>query len=815
MPFFGDVTLADILRDLANRSGSLSTGKDLLSTLYTRRGSSRSSRPPESVTDQTRPSRRRPAAAAEPVPDGTVGPNLVPPKATGILRMLESIGYVDACLWIASRLADGLAHAHDRGILHLDLKPANVLLTDEGQPMLLDFNMARDTKRRPAGDGVGGTLPYMAPEHLAAFAGEPVTVDARADVFGLGVILFELLARRRPFPPSTGGTNEVPALIAARKAGPGPLRECSRKVSPAVESIVRKCLAPNPADRYQSAQDLGEDLRRQLSHRPLRFAADPSPRERLVKWVRRHPKLASGTTAAVVCIALVAGLAGGAVVRTQRLGRLEALAELAQFEDDARDVQFLLAAKGADHEQLDAGLAAGRDLLDRYRVLDDPHWPDRPAVRELPGADQDRLREMVGDALLLVAQGEASRAERQSPESARTALDLNRRAADLFAAGEVPRAVWLQRARLLNLLGDAGGAARASDAAAAIPLRSARDQYLVGADHVAAGRYREAVPHLAAAGRLDPQHFWAAFLQGVCHDALAQDAAALAAYRACLALRPEFPWTWFNRGLVYLRQKDYVNATADFDRVIDLRPADADAYLNRALARSPAGDDRGAAADLTAALDRGAAATRVHLLRARVLERLGDVAGAARDRAAGMRQEPGDETGWVTRGVARLDADLGAALADFEAALKLNPRSLAALQNAAHVLGRLGRTAEAIRRLDRLVDLYPDFVPARTARAVYLARLGQREKARADVREALHRDTSPSNLYQAAGVYALTAKDQPDDRREALRLLSAALRQGFGFDLLAIDRDLDPIRDDPEFAAIVAAARALGEPEKR
>ena len=90
------------------------------------------------------------------------------------LEMLHSAAvYVDAVLWIGARLADGLAHAHERGIVHRDLKPANVLLTDDGQPMLLDFNLAQDTKlgqRRPR-HASAARLPYMAPEQLEALRG--------------------------------------------------------------------------------------------------------------------------------------------------------------------------------------------------------------------------------------------------------------------------------------------------------------------------------------------------------------------------------------------------------------------------------------------------------------------------------------------------------------------------------------------------------------------------------------------------------------------------------------------------------------------
>src|SRR5262249_41109826 len=137
----------------------------------------------------------------------------------------------------------------------------------------------------------------------------------------------------------------------------------------------------------------------------------------------------------------------------------------------------------------------------------------------------------------------------------------------------------------------------------------------------------------------------------------------------------------------------------------------ADAYLNRALARQGMNNFPGAVEDLTRALELDPTCTRAYFMRARAREQGGDAAGAKADVAEGMRHEPSDEQGWVARGLARLATDLRGALSDFDRALDFNPRSLSALQNKAHVLGRSGRNEEAARTLDRAVELYPDFVP--------------------------------------------------------------------------------------------------------
>jgi lipoprotein NlpI len=110
------------------------------------------------------------------------------------------------------------------------------------------------------------------------------------------------------------------------------------------------------------------------------------------------------------------------------------------------------------------------------------------------------------------------------------------------------------------------------------------------------------------------------------------------------------------------------------------------------------------------------------------------------------------------------------------------------------------------------IELYPDDVRPVAGRGVYLARLGKRDAALRDAERALALDVNPSTAYQVAGIYALTSRQEPNDHHEAMRLLSGALKKGFGFDYLEIDRDLDPIRELPTFRKVIEGARAMKAP---
>jgi serine/threonine protein kinase/lipoprotein NlpI len=805
MPYFGSTTLASLFHVLRDRPSLPASGKGLVDTLEACRSVTWTDHPTAVGTGEGAGSNGAPSAAPF-----TTG------QAPALLKKLEQYSYVEAILWITARLADGLEHAHERGILHRDLKPANVLLTDEGQPMLLDFNLSEDVKLRSSASvaRIGGTLPYMAPEHLDALQGGGRPVDARSDAYSLGVILVELLTGRHAFPVRCGAAQDILAgMIADRQTAPAARRH-NPAVPHAVESIVRRCLAPEPSRRYQSARELREDLERQLEHFPLLHAPNRSVRELAAKWVRRHPR-GLPTAAAVLAVATLVALGVFFVRRGERLADLQAREALSQFEEEMTQAQSLFLRSRVASPESAEGVRRGFEALERYRVLDDPRWQERPAVRRLPAEEQERLRGEVGDLLLLLARASVMDPESPKEERARAALRLNHRAEACYTTESAPLSLWRQRVRLAEQLGQPEEVERArQQEAAARPRRplSAKDREFQTSELISEGQFVQALGLLREATREDPRDFWAWYREGVCHESLGDDPKAEACFQVCVALRPAMPWPYFKRGLAHLRQEEFAAALADFDKVLSMRPDLASAWINRALALQGLSRHKDAIAALDRALKLDPSQTRLFFLRARSRQQVGDRDGAQRDREEGLKRTPEDADGWIARGVARLGKDAKGALGDFEAALKLDPTSLAGLQNKAHVLAELlGRTKEAVEALDKAVEAYPAYVPSRAARGVLLARLNRRGPAIQDAEEALARDGKPATLYQVAGIYALTSRKNADDRQEAYRLLSAALRRGYGFDLLARDRDLDPIRNTAEFRRVVAAARAFRE----
>ena len=202
--------------------------------------------------------------------------------------------YSEGAAWIAMVLARALHYAHGRRIYHRDVKPANVLLTVNHGPQLLDFNLAESPHSADNASAAlrGGTLPYMAPEQIEAFLNPDrwASVGAAADIYSLGLVLRELLTGQLPDLPKKG----VPApramreLLDRRRFFDVAVRRFNPAIPPSLEAIVAKCLAFAPADRYADAESLAKDLERFLNHQPLLEAGNPSRRERVGNYLKRQ-----------------------------------------------------------------------------------------------------------------------------------------------------------------------------------------------------------------------------------------------------------------------------------------------------------------------------------------------------------------------------------------------------------------------------------------------------------------------------------------------------------------------------------------------
>jgi serine/threonine protein kinase/WD40 repeat protein len=186
---------------------------------------------------------------------------------------------------LAIQAADALDYAHQMGITHRDVKPGNILLDAQGRLWIADFGLAQvraDSQLTATGDLLG-TLRYMSPEQAQARRG---IVDHRTDIYSLGATLYELLTLRPPI----DGHDRPELLRKLADEDPTPPTKIDRLIPTDLETIVSKALAKSPGDRYATARDLADDLRRFLSDNPIR-AKRPTAWDRSRKWARRHKPL--------------------------------------------------------------------------------------------------------------------------------------------------------------------------------------------------------------------------------------------------------------------------------------------------------------------------------------------------------------------------------------------------------------------------------------------------------------------------------------------------------------------------------------------
>jgi tetratricopeptide (TPR) repeat protein len=658
-------------------------------------------------------------ASSDPVPPGAGGTALTTVLTQPVAAVTTEDGRLGreffrrAAQW-GIQAAEALDHAHQLGVVHRDVKPANLLLDVRGQLWVTDFGLARiqsEASLTATGDVVG-TLRYMSPEQALA---RRVVIDHRTDVYSLGATLYELLTLQ----PAFGGKDREELLRQIALDEPAPPRRLNRAVPAELETIVLKALEKEPADRYATAQELADDLRRFLEDRPIR-ARRPSCLHVARKWVRRHrPVVAAGAVIVLLAALFGAGSWGwwavNRVLADREAGRL--LADLDRLQAEGKWPEAVSASEAAG--ALAAGSPVSPVLVQRLRQRQaDLKMAARlvevrlaKTIRKTDSQldstpEVPRYEEAFGeygiDVLHLPASEAAKRIEASSIR-VELAAALDDWAVVSRKTGRTEDPVWKhllalaraadpdkQRNRLRDALERQDRQTlldvASSDRVLELPPSSL---LLLGTLLRRTGATEEAIALLRKAQRRYPGGFWLNFELGYCLEGAKppHPDQAVRFYTAALALRPASPAACLNLGHALSGMGAKEEAVAAFEYAIHLQKDYVLAYTNLAEIWREQG-------------------------------KLAEAEDVCRQAIAANSESI---FGWNSLGailVAR--KKLPEAEAAFRKALALDPNYALAHSNLGEALREQGKLAEAEAECHKAVTLDPDLPQAHCYRGVAL-----------------------------------------------------------------------------------------------
>jgi tetratricopeptide (TPR) repeat protein len=696
-------------------------------------------------------------------------------------------------------LADAIHVAHENGVVHRDLKPGNVLLTEDGTPKVTDFGLAWRLEGRSdlTLNGVQlGTPSYMSP---CQARGDKSAMGPATDIWALGAILYELLTGRPPFHSETASAT----LHQVVNDEPVPPQRLNSRVPRDLQTICLKCLRKEPHNRYPSAQALAEDLRRFERGEPIQ-ARPVGSMERAMHWVRRRPGLA-GALALGALLALVLTVT---VVRWQAQRAALVAKAFAYAEADLSESKRLL-----DRGEFQASVAVlqrAKDRLDEYvpqelrdrlrAAFDNLELVKRlDAIRlrrsvlhdkdnEFDKAQSDRdYEEAFGSAGIGSDREEAEAvAARVRASPAHKALvaalddwagctpDKRRRAWLLRVARLVDHdpwrdlvrdpdpEVWTDRARLAEL-------ART----APVPQQSVQLLVALGDRLLAAGANADAVAFLRRVQQAHPADFYANNMLGDAHFSVGEYGDAVGHFRAAVAVRPGSTIAWANLGITLLQLQRWDEARAAYEESLRIDPTNswAHAGLGEVLRRQ--GHTDLAIEHMNRALSQVEPSSRLHSELAFALqerEKWGEAITHFRAAAA-----LGPSLPWV-------QYDLGMALNSpgtqdeailyLRKTLSLDPRYPAARVNLARILLDRGRVDEGIAELRRAIELDPKDTLARAELRTALTRLGRWQEVQPAWREELNAAPPEHEVWFGYAELCLFLGDEAEYRRARHELLT-------------------------------------------
>ncbi len=597
---------------------------------------------------------------------------------------LRGVSHIDVVLRTAIAIAEALTAAHAAGILHRDVKPANILLRADGTPLLSDFGLARD-EREPGLSRSGefvGTPFYVAPEQAA---GDRARIGPATDVFALGVVVYEMLFLERPF---DGDTSEA-VLANVRLAEPSALARRDHGLPADLAAVLDKALRKDPAARYPAMQAFAADLRAVRELRPVTAARRGRLQRVWQRWSAEPRRLVAASAVLVACLV-------GTVSLLYVLLQSDRIAAGAELELLPRVETLLLRVMlQQEHPAGDMGLA---DALAAHALL--PNQPETVAAVA-------RAAELLGDTPTARAYGD---------RLARIAPDVAAQAAHGSAASEPSSALgWLVRARWLldraHVSGSMTTYREARDCLRRAIDRSMRVREIYYCEQLhAMGHVHDRVALVALAD--DSKHRWPAspFVAFWCGAALENldPRRAIAELERAVAGIPDLPQPLVRLARSHENARQWRVAFELYERVLATWPREIGARLGRARCLARTGRAEAALVAMDELLADKVSYYWLHVDRGDVLRGLGrtEAALAAYEQAAALGPEAAMP--WSARAELLLaQSRVAEALAAAERACALEPGNTRAHANRGMALLHAERPQDAIEALSRVVADWP------------------------------------------------------------------------------------------------------------
>ncbi len=794
MPYFGAATLADWLGN--NELNAQRNGQSLVGTVQqaqTRIGSSDStvvSTPSESFPDEADRIRVWNASGAQPL--------------SRLMHMDEK----GCLLWLSRRIGAALAHAHERDVIHGDLKPANVLIKNDGEPALIDFNLARKFEEEPS-THVGGTLPYMAPEQLLMLLGRRQHLSAASDVYSLGTMLYQMAENRMPFPaPLSTAESDISIAHELRK---DPVRFESSKISVGLKSILSKCLEFEPTARYSSGTTLLEDLDREASNLPLKYAKESFFKSRIPKLAHRYPRLFSVapilaiTTLIVILFAFAswywwkeANQWSARDALTVWTNQVSAHApDLLEGTDNAIQSSFATMNQAIDWmtgDRYEAGTIWKLKWLSPHerKLAEDDFYDD---LLLLAGLAYDRRNQLTAVQVQQLDRWLTLCGNSHSSNRSITAEPLG-----LANVNKVYNQLEFRESSVGTLRG-----IHLSDGEKILQSRALVTR---GLPARAIEKLSEITPRTS-----NKYLYWIA--TGDAQRKLGHAQAALLSYGLAINHSPRSGVGYARRCQLFAEIRKWEDAERDCTALINLDPKNAFRYAERARVRQSMGKNEDAIADMDEAIELEPSANRFYFFRSRLGRDANEMIKAKEDYQRGLSLTPKTIDDWISRALAQLPRHPEKAMADLRRAEQIEPYRFEVLQNQAHVLSEFMHDDNAASEVLNTILVHdPENDWARVDRCVLLARSGRKDDVLQEVKSILDsgKTIAPSTYYQIACAHCLLATMYPECREKALQYLSRAILGGYGYDLLENDKDLDSIRLEPQFNSLLQVMHLSQQP---